>query len=159
MFLSLSSFDQKAIATSPSRCFSLAPLIHPLSLSRHQRDQWIWNCRGDYENKVGSNLSFSLHFRISLHPFFFYGLCRCDFASAKRVTDAIKASPCDMLADADNSLFSLTGAFRLRSSFLPLWKCSPSFMAVLHGTQDMWCGCLKASSLALAFKWSRAKGL
>lgn len=95
---------------------------------------WALNWR-DFQNKVCSNLVLFPQFpRSPLCPLF--EDCdnrQCHFVHL-RESDTFKSSPCDMLADADDGLFSLTGVFKMENFRHALWKCSPSFTVDLDGT-------------------------
>lgn len=169
MVLSLSSLEQNIATLSPMLFFGpLSSLSVNTSFERAETPERrvdfcrrALNWRGHFKNKVFSNFS---SFSSLLPSSFFFNLdcdnCQCHFASSQRVTDTFKVSPCDMLVDADDSLFSLTGAFKRSSSILFESALLLSWLPLMeHTWYAMRYRSLKASSLAFALKLSFAKWL
>lgn len=136
------------------QCFSSSSSSHsfPLKSERLAYVPESWNERGDHKKGQRFALMSCLVFilpRMSCHPFFlfFYDLYKLLLSASLcfswrffRVTDAFKASPCDIPVDSDDCcLFSLAGAF-LDWEVPPFSLKVHSFMVALgRNALDMRC--------------------
>lgn len=112
ILLSLSSLDKNTATSPPMLLLSICTSFERVLTPQRPVD-FCGQAVGGYQNKVCSNLMlfWSPSSLLACRPIPFY-----DFASSDRILHTFKGNPCNMLFNASDSLFSLTGAFRLRSS-------------------------------------------